>query len=30
MIEITGLTGHFRIERTLSEAIDEAIAEAYK
>ena len=27
VIEITGLGGHFRIERTLGRAIDEAVAE---
>ena len=30
MIEITGLGGHFRIERTLGRAIDEAVAEVHR
>jgi len=29
VIEITGLAGHFRFERTLSEAVDNAIEAAY-
>ena len=29
VIEITGLAGHFRFERTLSEAVDSAIEKAY-
>jgi len=29
VIEITGLAGHFRFERTLSEAVDSAIEAAY-
>jgi anti-sigma B factor antagonist len=30
VIEITGLSSHFRFERTLSEAVDDAIEAAYK
>ena len=29
VIEITGLAGHFRFDRTLSEAVDSAIEKAY-